>query len=382
MADDDSTEQPHDPRRGPQPPDGRTWAVRPTGRRRKARSGRRRALLAAVWTVAALVLLGGVGLGFAYYKLNGNISGIDINAALGTDRPEDAPNGSMDILVMGSDSRAGSHGEYGGDDGTARSDTAMIVHVDKDHEKASVVSIPRDTIVPRPSCEKSGGDTAPPVRQAMFNESYQVGGPACAVKTVEKLTDVRMDHYLEVDFSGFKRLIDTLGGVELTVNKPIRDRDSKLDLAAGTHRLDGEESLGLVRTRHSVGDGSDLGRIQLQQTFIRALTEQVDSINLFSNPKKLFDLADTATAALTTDSELDSVNDLTGLAKTMKGIEPDDIRMVTMPVRYDPQNPNRVLPVERQSAQVWAALREDRPIPKSVGKDTASEQSDIDGVVE
>ncbi|MCT2592375.1 LCP family protein [Streptomyces sp. N2-109] len=375
MADEDTTG-------GPEAAAGSSWGVRPTEPPRGRRSGRRRALLATAWTLTGVVLLGGAGLGFVYYKLNGNISGIDINGALGSDRPEDAANGSMDILLMGSDSRAGAGGEYGGDDGTARSDTAMIVHVDEAHERASVVSIPRDTIVRRPSCQKHDGGTAPPARESMFNESYQVGGPVCAVKTVEKMTDVRMDHYLEVDFSGFKSLIDTLGGVEVTVNKPIRDRDSHLNLRPGTHRLDGERSLGLVRTRHSVGDGSDLGRIQLQQAFIRALMEQVDSIGLFGSPKKLFDLADTATSALTTDSELDSVGDLTEMVKTMKGIKADEIRMVTMPVRYDPQNPNRVLPVERQSAQVWAALKKDRPIPKSASRNTAGEESDIGRVVE
>ncbi|AXK34701.1 LytR family transcriptional regulator [Streptomyces armeniacus] len=357
-------------------------AGRSGGRRRRPRSARRRALTALVWTTAGMVLLGGLGLGFVYFKLNGNISGIDINAALGTDRPEDTGNGSMDILVMGSDSRSGDNARFGGDDnGTARADTAMIVHVNKDRDKASIVSIPRDTMVQRPSCDKGEGKTAPAARQAMFNESYQVGGPACAVKTVESMTDIRMDHYIEVDFSGFKNLIDTLGGVDVTVRKPIKDKDSHLDLSAGTHSLNGEQSLGLVRTRHAVGDGSDLGRIQLQQAFIRALMDQVNSIGLFGNPKKLFDLADTATSSLTTDSELDSVGDLTGLAKTLKGIKSDDIRMVTMPVEYDPANPNRVLPMERKSRQVWTAVKHDRPIPKSATKNTAGDESDIDGVV-
>lgn len=354
-----------------------------SGRRRKPHSKGRRALRIGAWATAGVLVLGGATLGIVYYQLDGNINGVDINAALGTDRPEDSPNGSMDILVLGSDSRAGDNAKYGEDQAGSRSDTAMVVHLNEDHSKASVVSLPRDTLVNRPSCEKNDDSgQRVPAQRAMFNSAYEVGGPACAVKTVESISGVRMDHYLEVDFSGFKKLINTLGGVEITTKKPIQDKDSRLNIAAGTHTLNGEQSLGLVRTRHGVGDGSDLGRIQLQQTFLKALTDQVNSVGLFSNPKKLYDLADTATSAVTTDSELDSVNKLSGLAKTMKGVKSDDIQMTTLPVEYDPQDPNRVIPVESNAKQVWTALKHDRPVPKSATKDTAGDKTDIDGVVE
>ncbi|MFG7942358.1 LCP family protein [Streptomyces cacaoi] len=361
----------------------RSRGIRATGRRRKPRTGRQRVTRAAAWTLAGAVVLGGTSLGFVYFKLNGNISGVDINAALGTDRPQDTPNGSMDILVLGSDSREGDNAKYGEDQGGARSDTAMVVHINEKHDKASVVSIPRDTLVERPSCQgdESAGNRQVPAQRAMFNSAYETGGPACAVKTVEKLSGVRMDHYLEVDFSGFKKLIDTLGGVKMTTNKAIKDKDSHLDLQAGTHTLDGEQSLGLVRTRHGVGDGSDLGRIQLQQAFIKALMDQVNSVNLFDNPKRLYDLADTATSAVTTDSELDSVKELSGLARMLKGIKSDDIQMTTLPVQYDPADPNRVVPMESKTSKVWHALRDDRAIPKSATKGSAGDKTDIGGVV-
>ena len=367
--------------------EGRSRGIRATGRRRRPRSGRQRAMRVAAWSVAGAVVLGGGSLGFVYFKLNGNIDGVDINAALGTDRPEDVPNGSMDILVLGSDSREGSNAKYGKDEGGSRSDTAMVVHVNEDHSKASVVSIPRDTLVRRPGCEADGDSSATPkgtkvaAQRAMFNTAYEVGGPACAVKTVESLSGVRMDHYLEVDFTGFKKLINTLGGVKMTTTKPIKDKDSHLDLKAGTHTLNGEQSLGLVRTRHGVGDGSDLGRIQLQQAFIKALMDQVNSIGLFSNPKRLYDMADSATSAITTDSELDSVSELTGLAKMLKGIKSDDIQMTTLPVEYDPADPNRVVPLDAQTKKVWAAVRSDQPIPESATKGSAGDKTDIGGVV-
>ena len=204
-----------------------------------------------------------------------------------------------------------------------------------------------------------------PASEVMFNSAYSTGGAACAVKTVESMTGIRMDHYIEVDFSGFQKLIDELGGVKVTTTKSIADKESHLDLEAGTHQLTGKQALGLVRTRHGVGDGSDLGRIQLQQAFIKALVEQVKDIGVLTSPKKLFDLADTATKTVTTDSDLDSVKDLASFANGLKGISPSKMNMVTMPVQYDPADGNRVLVLKAKSQQVWDALKNDRPIPKS-----------------
>jgi LCP family protein required for cell wall assembly len=320
-----------------------------------------------VVALALVVLLAGAGLTALYLKLNGNIAHIDIDAALGGDRPEDSPGDSLDILVLGSDSRAGANGAYGGPDAQegARADTAMVVHINEAHDAATVVSIPRDTLVPRPECERGDGSTAGARQRAMFNEAYTVGGPVCAVKTVESLTGLRMDHYLEIDFKGFAQLVDTLGGVEITTTEDIDDRDSHLRLPAGTHTLDGAQSLALVRTRKAVGDGSDLNRIELQQSFLRALAEQVSGVGLMTDPKRLYDLADAATSSVTTDSALGSVSDLAGLARTMEDIGSDDLQLITLPVAYDPADPNRVAPVERQSRTVWRALRDDEPVPRS-----------------
>ncbi|QIJ64734.1 LCP family protein [Streptomyces sp. JB150] len=344
------------------------------GRRRKPREKRHKALLITAWTAAGIVVLGGTGLGYVYFTLNGNLDSVDIDQALGTDRPAKADNGSQNILVLGSDTRSGGNRKLGGgtDDGSARSDTAMIVHVYEGHEKAAVVSLPRDTLIDRPACADTDGNTYPPASQVMFNSAYSTGGAACAVRTVESLTGLRMDHYLEVDFSGFRKLIDELGGVDITTTRDIEDPDSHLTLKAGPHRLDGEQALGLVRTRHGVGDGSDLGRIQLQQAFLKALLDQVKDIDLFGDPKRLYDLADAATKTVTTDSGLGSVNALMSFASGLRGIGASDMTMVTMPVVYDPADPNRVLLEKTKAQQVWTALRNDRPIPRSATKGTAT----------
>ncbi len=344
------------------------------GRRRKPRGRRRKALLVAAWSAAGIVVLGGTGAGVLYFKLNGNLTSVNIDQVLGADRPEKADNGSENILVLGSDTRSGGNRKLGGgtDDGTARSDTAMIVHVHQGHKKASVVSIPRDTLIDRPDCTDTDGNDHPAARGVMFNSAYSTGGAPCAVKTVESISGLRMDHYLEVDFSGFQNLIDDLGGVKVTTTEAIKDPDSHLDLSAGTHRLDGEQALGLVRTRHGVGDGSDLGRIQLQQAFVKALVGQVKDIGLLGNPKKLYDLADTATRTVTTDSDLGSVNSLMSFVSGLKGIGASRMDMVTMPVVYDPADGNRVLVEKTKAQQVWTALKNDDPIPASASEGTAT----------
>ncbi|MER5768864.1 LCP family protein [Streptomyces sp. NPDC001985] len=352
------------------------------GRGRGTGSAGRRAGRLTVWALAGLLLAGGAGAGYVYVTLDGNIEGIDINARLGTDRPEDIDNGSLDILVLGSDSRSGSNARYGGDEGGARSDTAMVVHLHDGREKASVVSIPRDTLITRPACTDDDGGTVPAENRAMFNTAYEVGGPACAVKTVERMSGIRMDHYIEVDFSGFKKLIDELGGVRVTTSEPIRDPKSRLDLAAGTHTLDGEQSLGLVRTRKSVGDGSDLGRIQLQQAFMKAFLAQVKDVGVVSDPTRLLDIANTATQAITPDSELDSVPELMSFARGLSGLSPSDVDMVTLPVEYDPVNPNRVIPLRGAAQQVWTALGLDRPIPAAALKDSAGDKGDAGTLVQ
>ncbi|MBT2509979.1 LCP family protein [Streptomyces sp. ISL-98] len=356
--------------------------IRGTGKRRKEPGSRSRAWTLTAWAAASVVLLGGTGLGYVYFKLNGNLKGVDINTQLGADRPGDVDNGSLDILVLGSDSRSGDNAAYGKDEGSARSDTAMVVHVYEGHKKASVVSIPRDALITRPSCTSdSGGGTVPGGQRQMFNTAYETGGPACAVKTVEKMSGIRMDHYIEVDFTGFTELVDDLGGVEITTKQAIDDDKSHLHLKPGTHTLDGEKSLGLVRTRKGVGDGSDLGRIQLQQAFMKALIDQVKDVGVFTSPKKLYDLADSATKTVTTDSDLASVKELASFASGLKGIGAGDMEMVTLPVQYDPADPNRVIPLQRQGRQVWDALRQDKPVPASATKDSAGDKGDAGDVV-
>lgn len=339
------------------------------------RTGRRsRALRAAGLGLAGALVLGIGAAGWVYWHLNHNIKSVDINSALGDDRPakplvtpsataeptaSPLPTEAVNILVLGSDSRSGKENRElgGGDSSGARSDTAMVVHIDAGRTRATVVSIPRDTLVTRPSCPLPSGGSTAVAYNAMFNSAYSVGGPVCAVKTVESLTDVRMDHFVEIDFSGFAKLVDALGGVEVTTDEDIDDDQSHLHLDKGTHHLDGTEALALARTRHGIGDGSDLGRIGLQQKLVKALLEQMAATDLLGDPTRLYRVADAVTASLTTDTGLDSLPELMRLGQSLKGLTADRVTTVMMPVVTAPYDHNRVVASEPAATDLWASLR-------------------------
>jgi LCP family protein required for cell wall assembly len=308
-----------------------------------------------------LLALGGAGY-LLYSELEGNIEVVDLERSLGEDRPARRPGAGQNVLVLGSDSRAGDNASLaGGTTSGARSDTALVVHVPQDRaDRAVAVSIPRDTLVSRPACTGRDGSAVPPARRVMFNSVYSTAGPACVVKTVESMSGVRLDHYMEIDFAGFKDLVDALGGVTVTVPEEIEGGAGGLDLTAGTHRLDGAQALAFVRTRHGVGDGSDLGRIGLQQRFLSALLAEVEKQGLLQNPARALDVARAATNSLTTDSGLASLPALTGFARSMDGVGLDT---VMLPVAYDRTDPNRVVAVEPQASRLWEAVRKDRPVP-------------------
>ncbi|MFE9422834.1 LCP family protein [Kitasatospora sp. NPDC006697] len=338
------------------------------GRHRKVRSPRAKALRIGAFALAGLVLAGAGTAGYLYWRLNANIKSVDIDAQLGTARPSAPTDGSFNVLVLGSDSRSGANSSLaGGDTGnTARSDTAMVVHVAQDHRTATVVSIPRDTLVARPACTAPDGSTVPAAKSAMYNSAFEVGGAACAVKTTEQLTGMRMNHYVEIDFAGFAGFVNAIGGATVTTSVNIHDKDSGLNLPAGTNHLDGNQALAFVRTRHGVGDGSDLGRIELQKQMVKSLINQVSSVGLFTNPARLYSVASTLTSSLTTDSALASVSALTGLGEELKGIGTDQLTMVTLPVAAAPSDPNRVVPKAPEAGQLWDALRADQPAPAAV----------------
>jgi LCP family protein required for cell wall assembly len=355
------------------PADGR----RPGGRRRarpRGRGGRVRRVVLPALLVA--VLAAGGGAWWLYRGLEGNLKdgAVDLGAALGDEknRParEAAAGDALNLLLLGSDSRAGADAApAGGRVDGARSDTALLVHIARGRTEAVAVSIPRDTLVTRPACTRPDGTELPPARRVMFNSVYALAGPACTVKTVERMSDVRVDHLVEVDFAGFKGIVDAIGGVTVRLDQPIA---SGLRLDAGEHRLDGEEALEFVRTRHGYGDGSDLGRIGLQQKFLGALLTEVKRQDLLGSPAKLYRIADRLTESLTTDSELASLSALADFGRSLEGIDPAAMDTIMLPVEYDRADPNRVVPAEPMASRLWEAIRTDAEIPESARRSPAA----------
>ncbi|MFA7762436.1 LCP family protein [Streptomyces sp. NRRL S-448] len=332
-----------------------------------ARPRRRRRILRITLLLVAVLILGTAGAGWwTYSHLNSNIDSVDLDQAIGDNRPAKVVANAQNILVLGSDSRAGANADLDhGDVSGARSDTAMLVHIPEGRAKATAVSIPRDTLVTRPECKDGNGKTLPSAKRVMFNSVYSLAGPACVVNTVEQLSGVRVDHFVEVDFAGFKGLVDALGGVTVTLDKPMSGAKGGLKLDAGTHRLDGTDSLKFVRTRYGYGDGSDLGRIGLQQQFMLAMLSEVKKQDAFGNPARLYKLADAGTKSLTTDSDLGSLTALADFAQSMKGVNPETMETIMLPVAYDKVDPNRVIVAEPQATQLWDAIRKDQQVPAS-----------------
>ena len=358
----------------PQHSDSATPSRRGGGRgRKRGRTGKRRT---GRWILLSLTVLVLAGAGTAYWLysgIDGNIKGVDIDKAIGDNRPEKLPTSGQNILILGSDSRAGANAKLKtGNVSGARSDTALVMHIPEGRTKAVAVSIPRDTLVTRPTCTKSNGSSVASAKRVMFNSIYSQVGPACVVKTVEEMSGVRMDHYVEVDFAGFKDLVDAIGGVTVTVDQDIHDTSSGLDLTKGTHRLNGTQSLEFVRTRHGIGDGSDLGRIGLQQKFMLALLTEIQKQDLLGSPVKAYKIADQLTAALTTDSELASLTKLAEFGRSLNGVNPSTMETIMLPVAYDKVDPNRVVAAQPQASTLWKALRSDATIPESAKKSPAT----------
>lgn len=341
---------------------------RKSGSRKKKQRGRpaRTVLLIGL----AVAVLGTAGLGWIYLKLNGNIDTFD-GGGLSKDRPADTSEGE-NVLVIGSDARNDGNAALGGGskDDIGRSDTAFLLHVYADHKHAIAVSIPRDTLVTIPACKLPDGTWTQEQNNTMFNSAFSVGqtekgNPACTQNTVEKLTGLRVDHTVVVDFKGFASLTDVVGGVDVCLPNDIYQKDLNPNRATqgdllfkkGEQTVSGEKALDYVRIRHGIGDGSDIGRIKRQQAFVSSLLKKIKSDGL--TPTKLLPLAEAATKSMTVDPGLGSAEKLISFAMSMKDIDLHNTKFITVPWRYEGA---RVAVVEPDASALWAALKDDRTL--------------------
>ncbi|MEY3330818.1 MAG: hypothetical protein RL202_84 [Actinomycetota bacterium] len=262
-----------------------------------------------------------------------------IDAFDGLDNRPKKESSAVNYLIVGSDTREGlSRAEIkrlkvGGTEVAAgkRSDTMLLIHISKKRDKAAIISIPRDTYALIPEHTSTQGKIIP-ATHSKINSAFNWGGAPLLIQTFEEMSGLRIDHYIEVNFVGFVRMVDALGGVEICTKKDINDPKSHLVLPAGRHVLDGVDSLKYVRTRQFDGLG-DLGRMKRQQEFAGAMLRKATSAGVLLNPITMVDFINSALDSVVTDKNLNQ-NDLLTLGKQLRNLSASNVRTLTIPLKY------------------------------------------------
>ena len=284
----------------------------------------------AVVSISAIAWL---GLG----QISGAIKRVDVFGSI-QDRPE-KPTSALNYLLVGSDTREGLSKEQSKllrvgttkSAAGARSDTMLLVHISKARDRATIISIPRDSLVTIPEHQSSlYKDRTVAAASGKINVAFAWGGAPLLIKTIENETGVRIDHYVEIGFAGFADVVDSLGGIDVCSKRDINDPKSHLVMSAGIHTLNGVEALKYVRTRDFDGMG-DLGRMQRQQQFMSAVLRKVTSTGVLLNPIKLVNFFNASIATVKTDSQLNT-SDLVTLAKQLKNLSASKVRTLTIPL--------------------------------------------------
>jgi LCP family protein required for cell wall assembly len=268
--------------------------------------------------------------------------------------------GGVNLLLVGSDSRAGTDPNiFDVDPGSVLNDVNMILHISQDHKSATVISIPRDMVVHFPDCPDGGGGWTGPI-----NASLNEGGLACVVLTVEELTGLSIPFAAEIQFNGVIEMANAIGGVDVCVAEPIEDEYTQTFLEAGTHTLSGLQALQFLRTRHGVGDGSDLGRISNQQVFLSSLVRKLKSAETLTNPIALYGLAKAAVSNMTLSNSLNNVDTMVSIAMALKDIPLESIVFVQYPGTTGGEGvySGKVQPNVDAAAALFGAILADQPV--------------------
>ena len=326
------------------------------------------------WVAVAAVVIVAAGTLTAYLKYRAvydSITRVTVPSTALGHRPPVYSTNSTNILVYGDDSRAGltPHEQYilrTGHDQSNNTDTIMLVHISPGRHRVTVMSIPRDTMVPMYQCGSGPGYTgqqANPNGAVQINALLQIGGPTCLWKTVEQVTGIRIDHFIGIGMLGFVKVVDDLGGVNVCVPFNVNDPVSGLDLHSGEHHINGIQALAFWRTREDIGNGSDLERIQRDQFMSAQVVKGVLDSGLLSNPIRLVNVITDAAASMTTDSGM-TVSDLLQIGESFRNLSSQNVQFITVPNEPWTPNPNRVQFLQPQAGQVFAAIARDQTVPK------------------
>jgi LCP family protein required for cell wall assembly len=318
---------------------------------------------------AALIVVVSVSAFAIYHTLDGNITRLNVGDLTGK-----TVYGELNILVLGSQERTGQTGfNFGYEQfpGTENSDNLLLIHLDKTHTHATVLSIPRDLEVYEPACKARsyvGGGVMGPYTYppgALIDGALNIGGPTCAVETIQDLTGIKLDHVVVFDFNSFRTMVDALGGVDVCVppGPGYHDPYSHLNLSPGVHRVTYNAALEYVRTRHGVGTGTDVGgdlpRIQLQQAFISSVVQQVNHEGLLSNLGALLKIANIATKALAVDQNLGSPLEMVHLAESLARLKARNVNLITVPTAHDtfPGTTSHLMAVQPEDDVLYEMVR-------------------------
>jgi LCP family protein required for cell wall assembly len=320
-------------------------------------------------TLAVLLVASASVASIAVWRLGSTVAHHSFKIA---GQKEDAPPptigaypGGFNILIVGDDTRVDQNGIGAGrGDGGALNDVTILLHVSGDHTNATAVSIPRDMVVPIPSCTNAKGGHNSPMAGQPINVTLSYGGINCTILTVEKLTGLTIQFSGLITFTGVINMSDAVGGVPVCVSGPIKDKYTGLNLpAAGTYNLQGGQALAFLRSRHGVGDGSDLGRINSQQVYLSALVRKLKSGDTLSNLPRLYSLASAATQSMQLSTSLDRADTMIAIAQALKNIPLDKVQFVQYPGTTGVGGiyQGKVAPVQSQADALIALIKADKP---------------------
>jgi LCP family protein required for cell wall assembly len=338
---------------------------------------------------AVVVLLAGIG-GVVYNKILGGVHFTKSLSSVLDDKTRPAKvaanpgttggatGTAKNILILGVDSRLGENSQYQVTSGAKQtetlSDTAILAHLSGDGKHVTLVSIPRDSVVDIPACKKvdvngnpvldsTGNPIYTKKTRALFNEAIQLGGPYCTAQTLESLTGVRVDDYLEIDFTGVVKMSNALGGVALTMCKAIHDSNTGLNLPAGPVNLKGQQALAFVRARYGLTGGDDLHRIQRQQQFMASMVRKALTSANFFDPTTMISFYSAVANSLSTDMNRTQLVDL---ALHYRHTDTSSIVFVTVPTYAAPKGDpfyQHLYWSEDEANALFTYIHDDRDIP-------------------
>lgn len=289
--------------------------------------------------------------------------------------------GAINVLLVGSDTRAGDNKKYGQhmvNDGE-RTDTIMLLHVSPNRDGATLISFPRDSMVMIPACYNRNRQLIP-AHMGMINSAFSDGGMICTRRTIESLTGIHIHHYVKVDFTGFKNIVNALGGIEICLPRPVNDKKSKLTLPAGRQIVKGEAALGYVRLRYGLGDGSDISRIKRQQVFLSQVVKKATSSALLTDLGKLQNFIAATAKSVTMDDALNT-EELIRIAQSASKLSAKGFKATTVPWEPYAADKNRVQWKQPDANNLFKAIANDTEVTPTASATPAASASPSGPVV-